>query len=453
MKISFKIAFTYAILLCAVLITLSAFVLLGIRYYLIQQAISQVRSQADTVIKRVKYEHYKVALNDSDLFDTGLYNIGIIVYSSRGKVFYSSDNVSKDAHLIPFNKNINLISKTEVDEKHLVYLNKKIQVNKSTYYIQIIRNMDNEYDFIKALFVVMVLANGAGVLVSVFIGFMATKRVVRPIDYIIKKVKEISVTGLNTRLEIQGPEDEFTRLARTFNNMLDRIQDSFKKQERFVSDASHELRTPIAAIKGYVDMLDRWGKEDKEVLQESIDAIRGLVDDMSALTERLLFLAKSDNGIINLEKERFLLNDVIKGVAQHYRMLSKEHIIEVNCRDDIYIWADKNLIKEMLRAFIDNSIKYTQPGGKITLQALAKDDKVKIEIRDTGIGIPEKDIPFIFERFYRVDKSRSKEHKGWGLGLSIAKRIIDSHDGSINVESKVGEGTTFVIDLPNIIPN
>lgn len=449
MKISLKIALTYVVLLCIVLVILSGSVLLGVRYYLIQQSMNQVKDQYNTIIERIKDEHYRIPLDDKDLFETGLNNVGIRLYLKNGRLIYSSNNIKKIPYEIPFRNKINLINKIEIKENHVVYLNKRLLSNNNIYYLQIIKNMDNEYNFIKTLFTVLAFADAVGIFVSIFIGFMITKRVLQPIDYIIKKVKSISTTDLNTRLYIKGPEDEFTRLAQTFNEMLDRIQDSFVRQERFVSDASHELRTPVAAIKGYIDMLDRWGKNDASVLQEGINAIKNLTDDMSKLIERLLFLAKIDDDIVNIEREKFLLNDIIDGVVEEYRILSREHLIEVKHDGKAYIYADKNFIKELLRIFIDNSIKYTPPRGKITIETHPKTKWIQIIIRDTGIGIPEEDIPFIFERFYRVDKSRSKKFKGWGLGLSIAKWIIDKHGGNVNVKSKIGEGTTFIINLPN----
>ena len=269
----------------------------------------------------------------------------------------------------------------------------------------------------------------------------------KPIDNITKAAENISINNLNERIDMKGPEDELKRLAATFNNMINRLQDSFNRQTQFVSDASHELRTPIAVISGYVNLLDRWGKNDKKALEKSIYAIKFEVSTMADMIEKLLFLAKGDSGVLEMNKTRFFLNKLIDEVIEESRLIDKTHNILSEKNQVVEILADYKMIKQMLRIFIDNSIKFTPENGNIVLDSVIKEETIEMTISDTGIGIPKEEIERIFDRFYTVDKSRSKDKGGTGLGLSIAKWIVDRHNGNIKVLSGEGKGTRIVIKI------
>ncbi|HEY8805144.1 MAG TPA: HAMP domain-containing sensor histidine kinase, partial [Clostridium sp.] len=249
-------------------------------------------------------------------------------------------------------------------------------------------------------------------------------------------------------LNVSNSHDELKQLAETFNDMLDRIQSSYEMQNQFVSDASHELRTPIAVIQGYTNMLYRWGKDDKNVLEESIIAIKSESENMKELVEKLLFLARSDKNTQKIYKEEFNINKLIADIIKDTKIIDSNHEISTNINEESLIYADRKLLKQAIRVFIDNSIKYTQSGGSIVLNSYIAKKNLMLEIIDTGIGISKDDLPYIFNRFYRCDKSRAKESGGTGLGLSIAKWIIGMHNGSIVVESRLNMGTKIKIGLP-----
>ena len=219
------------------------------------------------------------------------------------------------------------------------------------------------------------------------------------------------------------------------------------RQNQFVADASHELRTPIAVIKGYANLLDRWGKDDRKDLEKSIYAIKLESSNMEGLVEKLLYLAKGDSGNLIIEKEIFWLNDLINEVVRESRIIDNSHIISSDINDTVSIYADYKMIKQMIRIFIDNSIKFTSKQGEIDISSEIKNKTVQITVSDSGIGIPKDEIKSIFERFYTVDKSRSKENSGAGLGLSIAKWIVDVHGGTLNAKSEEGNGTKIIIIL------
>jgi two-component system, OmpR family, sensor histidine kinase ArlS len=250
------------------------------------------------------------------------------------------------------------------------------------------------------------------------------------------------------RLDIKGSQNEFRDLAGTFNNMLDRLQSSYELQNQFVSDASHELRTPISVIQGYANLLDRWGKDDSKVLEESIAAIKSESEEMKDLIENLLFLARGDKDVQKVEKEYFYINELIDEVIKETKLVDDSHQIVCDRNESISIHADYSLLKEAIRIFMDNSLKYTNQGGRIEFKCYSRDNKAIISIEDTGIGIPKEDLPHVFDRFYRADKSRTKQTGGTGLGMAIAKWIVLRHGGTIKVQSEINVGTKIEVAIP-----
>ena len=242
--------------------------------------------------------------------------------------------------------------------------------------------------------------------------------------------------------ELQGLED-------AINKLLGRMRDSYRQQARFVSDASHELRTPISVIQGYANMLDRWGKNDESVLEESITAIKAESENMKNLVEQLLFLARGINGKTQLTMTEFLLNDMMNEVLEESKMIDKNHIYSYINSESISAYGDIGLLKQTARILIENSAKYTDKGEVIILR-VGRNDKGEayFSIQDNGIGINERDIPHLFERFFRADTARVRKDGGTGLGLSIAKWIIDNHKGYFSVLSREGIGTRIMVFLP-----
>lgn len=296
--------------------------------------------------------------------------------------------------------------------------------------------------------ILLIIVNFIGFLTTLKIGSNISKKFLLPIEDMNKTVKDISINHLDTRINIAGTKDELKELAKTFNEMLDRLQKSYEQQNQFVSDASHELRTPIAVIQGYINLLDRWGKNNPEVLNESILAIKSESANMKDLIEKLLFLARADKNTQTLQKNNFCLHTLISEVIKETKLIDNTHTILCEKNDEIHYFGDEKLIKQAIRIFIDNSIKFTPEGGKITLNSFITDGKIIIEIDDSGIGITKEDITHIFDRFYTTDKSRSKDSTGNGLGLAIVKWIIAQHKGSIKVQSKINFGTKITIILP-----
>ncbi|AZV56655.1 HAMP domain-containing sensor histidine kinase [Clostridium sp. AWRP] len=303
-------------------------------------------------------------------------------------------------------------------------------------------------NYIVVLLGILAVWNIIGLIIIIIIGSKASKKFLSPVYTMTDTVKKISINDLDKRLDIKGSKNELKDLAKTFNDMMDRIQSSIEKQNRFVSDASHELRTPISVIQGYANMLDRWGKDDKDVLEESIDAIKSESKNMKDLIEKLLFLARGDKNTQKVEKENFMMNELIAEIVKETKLIDDAHKIENEHNDEFSINADKKLIKEAIRIFIDNSIKYTEKGESIKIDSYKRENEAIVTIADNGTGISKEDLPHIFDRFYRADKSRTKSSGGTGLGLSISKWIIDKHNGKIHVWSEINIGTIVKVTLP-----
>lgn len=232
-------------------------------------------------------------------------------------------------------------------------------------------------------------------------------------------------------------------LTITFNSMIDRLDGAFQRQSQFISDASHELRTPIAVIQGYANLINRWGKSDPEVLQESIDSILTETNHMSALIRQLLFLAKGDQNKLHAQKARVSLNEIATELVREMDLLQEGRSITFTAEDEVEIFAEYDLIKQLLWIHGENALKYSPNGSEIAVRVWKDASFGYVSVEDHGAGIAEEDLRKIFDRFYRADKSRNKEVSGTGLGLAIARWIIDCHNGEVLVESKVGEGTIF----------
>ena len=289
------------------------------------------------------------------------------------------------------------------------------------------------------------------------------KEILRPLDELAKKADELSRLefGENKyrRLEnaiSQLEADESSRLSlgdqdllgieAAINNLLVRIRESNRQQARFVNDASHELRTPIAVISGYADMLARWGKDDEKVLDEAISAIRTESSRMQHLVEQLLFLARGDAGRTQLQKEPVKPDELMREAYEESVMIDEKHIYRFAPNlPETTVQADPGLLKQAVRILLDNAAKYTKEGDEILLSTGQKDGRPYLQVQDTGIGMAEADVPHMFERFYRADEARSFE--GTGLGLSIAKWIVDKHGGYFEITSREELGTRIRIVL------
>ena len=288
------------------------------------------------------------------------------------------------------------------------------------------------------------------ILAALFARFMA-RRALKPISRIIDTAREIGQgQELSKRIPVLKIKDELGQLALTFNEMMNRLENSFAQMRQFSSDASHELRTPLTVLKGQNELIlskQRKPEEYQEVISSNLEEINY----MSKVLEDLFVLSKSDENQVNLDCKPVDLRALVEEVCKHAEILAEEKNIKIiiTFLEPIEIKGDEVRLRQMVWNVLQNGIKYTQQGGELKISLQNEGDFALLTIQDTGIGIPEEDLPLIFNRFYRVDKARTRDEGGSGLGLSICRQIAEAHKGNIEVESKLGVGTRFKIRLPN----
>ena len=275
-----------------------------------------------------------------------------------------------------------------------------------------------------------------------------SRKAFKPLSGIVETVQHITTNNLSERIDPCEGEEELRELINVLNQMLDRVESGYNSQKRFISDASHELRTPIAVIQGYADMLDRWGKSNPDVMEESISAIRTESAGMKELVDQLLFIARHEGNAQPYQMEYFDVSELIDELARDTRLIDSDHTIDVAVNEKCVIRADRAALKQALRIFLDNAIKYTPKGGHIALGCLVEKKNCRLTVADDGPGIGKEELGKIFERFYRAPSARGSSVEGHGLGLSIARLIVRAHAGHIEVQSKLGGGSRFHILLP-----
>jgi signal transduction histidine kinase len=456
--ISIKLTILYTAILFCILLFTSLLTVAGLYYVLYTQA------EHDITISVNNITSYLAAGNpvNERLLKENFLEPDVIL-----RVFDDQDNLLLDnAPSIPDNRqllekdkegnhplrivlqNKEKLQVIHADHTYFYYISQVVQQGDHSFNLYFIKAMTEETHFLKTLIKILIATNLVGLLIAILSGIFISRKILRPIRDITEVAKEIEINDLGKRIQVGSSNDELRELARTFNHMLTRIQTGFEQQRRFAADASHELRTPITVISGYANMLDRWGKQDSSVLDEGISAIKSEAANMYGLIEKLLFLAKADQNKQFMNKTKLNVEHLIEEVVQETRLIAPNHHILLHQNDPALILADFSSIKQMLRIFIENSIKYTPRGGTIRIASCQTSNFLEITIQDTGIGIPKEDQTKIFERFYRVDKSRSKITGGTGLGLSIAYWIAEQHDTTIQLISTQGEGTTIILRTP-----
>lgn len=274
------------------------------------------------------------------------------------------------------------------------------------------------------------------------------KRIFAPIKNLTETARNLTVTNLHSeRLPVRGTEKELRELTQVFNDMLDRLELSYESQKQFVSNASHELRTPIAVIQGYSRMLSRWGSSDPDILNEAVEAIGDESKAMQELVEKLLFLSRHDRKTLKVQKEWFSMGEVVEDMVKETRMVTTNRVIKASLIQNVSVYGDDQLLKQAIRVLIDNAIKYSDEGDSITIGCENKNGNCVLTVEDTGRGMKKEDVDHMFERFYRSDDIRGKID-GHGLGLSIARLIILAHAGTIKVRTQYTVGTSFTITIP-----
>lgn len=288
------------------------------------------------------------------------------------------------------------------------------------------------------------------VILASLLGYWLSARALAPVSRIIQGAERVGVRNLSRRLEVPRAKDELRRLTEHLNAMLDRIEASVKRITQFTADASHDLRTPLALIRTNAELVLRRPRSESEY-REALHRILVTSEETTELIEQLLMLARADAKMAQLKMEPTELHKIVRAAGQKARMLAAGKGLsfsEPGPPCSLTLLANAAALERLLLSVVDNAVKYTPPSGHVALVLSVQGSQAVIEVRDTGIGIAEQDLPHVFERFYRADQTRSRETRGSGLGLSIAKWIAETHNGSIELRSRPGQGTTVIVRLP-----
>jgi two-component system OmpR family sensor kinase len=295
----------------------------------------------------------------------------------------------------------------------------------------------------------LLLFSPAALLLACFAGWVMTQKRLRPIGRIAEAVQRIGAGDLSQHVEASSGPDEIGRLVEGFNDMISRLNTTFAGLKRFVEDTSHELRNPLSIMKGEAEVMLKKGREPEEY-QRVLRSIVAEVDFITKVIEGLWILSMGKSGRIVLDLQPIGLKGFLRRVSEETQLLAQEKGLSIilGKTEEVTATGDERWLRQLLLNLIDNAIKYTPAGGRITLSMEKTQDSARLLIEDTGIGIPEESLPRIFGRFYQVDKVKARAIGGCGLGLSICKWIAEAHGGSIDVSSRLGHGTTISVQLP-----
>lgn len=382
-------------------------------------------------------EHSQVEVNPTFLQIT----------NSKGKVIFRSSNLLKEQVLAnqsqePFYDGKINNQKIRLGQFPIINNNGE-NIGKLTIAV----SQEESFNILNNLIWVLLISFPLVLLVQFFASSIAASKAIAPVHQLIQTASRIGDTNINTRLELPGHRDELFELTQTINELLARIEVSMIQQKQFTSDASHEIRTPLSAIRGTLEVLIRKQREP-HVYEDKIAGTIKEVDRLDALLDQLLQLARIDAGIAARNETVCLAELVLLSGEKWERQAAEKGInLQLTIPEDVLVIGDRLYLELILDNLLNNAIKYGKPQGHVFLN-WDKTSRV-LSVKDDGIGIPEKDLPHIFNRFYRADESRSSAVKGNGLGLSIVKKLADLQHIVLNVESELGKGTTFMLQFPS----
>ena len=457
-RISTKITCFYAAVLLLVLILTSVLTGLGVYFSFYHQAEVELEISMNHVLQRMDQG---MPIGPEVLGDDPVMpGVVLRITDLTGQVVYENDSHYPSTQKIekatlanpPFwaNKSMQV---AQVKNMTLYHAKMDVEYRGQVYQMHFFKTITAEKHFLETLQKILFLMTILGFVLALAAGYFVSKRILQPIRDMTATARKIEIEKMDRRIVVPPVRDELSELADTFNHMLERLETGFRQQQRFVSDASHELRTPVTVILGYSDLLSRWGRSDEEVLDEGISSIRSEAEDMQQLIEKLLFLARADQQRQVLHKENMELSELVGDVMRKMKMVTRTHSVELLENEDGVIFADQVTMRQMMRIFLENSTKYTPVGGHITARSRRTPDGkfMQMELADDGIGIAREDQQKVFDRFYRVDSSRTKAQggvSGTGLGLSIASWIAEQHGIEISMESELGQGTKMILRIP-----
>lgn len=378
--------------------------------------------------------------------------IYIQLIDREGNIIIKSDNLANQS--LPVNPQLiqngingdtDIQTLSAVDDVNVRVMVSPLFTTGQVYILEVAQSLKPVEDALRQFRVALIGSALLALLLTGILGFMLIRRTLRPVDVITGTAEKIEESSnLDRRVGYSGPADEIGRLAGTFDHMIERLEKSFSSQKRFVADASHELRTPLTVMQGNLDLLKRGLSEEDR--QESLKAIEYETRRLTKIAGDLLLLAEVESGEI-IKQEAVSLKALVIEEVQRAGVLAGKRRIVTGRLEDITVTGNSDKLNQVISNLVDNAIKYSPDEALITLEVFRDEGWATLKISDTGFGIAPEDIPHLFERFYRVDTTRSRSRGGTGLGLAIVKNIVEQHRGTVTVSSEPGKGSAFTVRL------
>ena len=449
LAIRWRLTLWYSIVLAAILIAFSGGVYFSMRAYLLSRLDRGLQEELAAVDKELEESstteglrarlHRRFGHYEHVLFDVRYWNDSAPLFSRRlGETPFPAASESEGK------EQVQLATYESPNEEHWRIASRQISGPDGPLLVRVAAPLTTDEHELQELTGTLLVAGLLAMAAAIAGGYFLARRALAPVERMAQAAHEISVKRLDRRLDVTNPHDELGRLAVTFNDMIARLERSFAEMQQFTADAAHELRTPITIIRSEAEVALRSARSAEEY-RKSLESLLEEAQHLTQLADQLLYLCREDARIDKIPFAEVQLDDLIRHVAEHLGALAHAKDIELSASDldPCRISGDADRLRRLLFNLFDNALKYTPEKGKVTLKLNRLDSKAEIVITDTGAGIPLEDLPKVFNRFYRADPAR--QSGGTGLGLAICQAIVESHDGTIHLESQVGRGTTVTV--------
>ncbi|RIN00640.1 HAMP domain-containing sensor histidine kinase [Staphylococcus warneri] len=371
----------------------------------------------------------------------------VTIFNTKGKKLLQTTNENLPS--VPSNIGLSHPERVKIIKyKGVDYLaiTERIHTQNFNGYSVLIHSLENYEHLVQSLYIVAIAFGLIATFITAIVSYIVSSQITKPIVTMSNKMNQIRRDGFQNKLELTTNYEETDNLIATFNEMMFHIEETFNQQRQFVEDASHELRTPLQIIQGHLNLIQRWGKKDPAVLEESLNISLEEMNRITKLVEELLLLTKDNVKNGQVEKELVDINSEILSRVNSLKQLHPDYTFDIELDEKpLKLNMNRHQFEQLILIFIDNAMKYDVENKLIQIKTQLKNKQISIEITDHGLGIPKQDLEFIFDSFYRVDKSRARSQGGNGLGLSIADKIVQLNGGFIQVESEVDHYTTFKI--------
>lgn len=439
-------------------VAITTFIVFVVIYYVVsfssfQHLDNDIKAEMEEVFNNINWENDSIQINKMPEWDEAEHQqievnpTFIQIVNIDGKAIFKSINLQDDYLLIHPNNNKTSFYNTTINTQKIrqgqfPIINK----NKKTIgYLTIGVSQEESSSVLHNLFIVLCFTYLILVFVLYLIMYYVASKAIKPVQKLIQSASQINESNISSRLPLPNNKDEIYKLATTFNDLLNRIENSIEQQKQFTADASHEMRTPLTIIKGTLEVLLR-KERTPEQYEKKINEVITQTDRLSYLFDQLLQLARAESNNTIIKKEKIILKEKIDHLINGGDLLLNKNQIKYNIPSNCVVFADAALLDRILENIISNAIKYNTPNGNITFEWNEKSNSLLI--KDEGIGISKDQQPYLFNRFYRADNSRSSEIKGNGLGLSIVKKLCELQHIKISVESAENKGTSFTLQFP-----